>query len=122
MSYIDARIPGVEPFQWIRSDIEPQNITVIEPQNPFDDPSVESVVEVTATIRNRDGTRSSVVYTENNSVPLASSLDYSSPLTAGTSIGNLDVNLGNIFRKSQQLLMTDYLKEAVKKTRRHPQL
>ena len=120
MSYIDARIPGVEPFQWIRSDIEPQNITVIEPQNPFDDPSVESVVEVTATIRNRDGTRSSVVYTENNSVPLASSLDYSSPLTAGTSIGNLDVNLGNIFRKSQQLLMTDYLKEAAKKNKKTP--
>ena len=76
--------------------------------------------EVTATIRNRDGTRSSVVYTENNSVPLASSLDYSSPLAAGTSIGNLDVNLGNIFRKSQQLLMTDYLKEAVKKNKKSP--
>ena len=112
--YLAARLPDSEPFQWYRHDITPQNIIAIE-SNDFADPSVNSVVTITATIQNRDGTQATVESKVCNAVPAAKDIQYSDVLEFSGSLGTLDTGLGNVFRQAQCQLMESYIGEASKK-------
>ena len=117
--YKKQRRKGMEQFLWhkCKDDLNDIFDNGSEQDTYFTDPSIENVVTVTATIRNRDGSETCSSVTELNAIPSAENIDYATPLTFGNSIGNLDTGLGKVFRKAQVTLMEEYLEHTVKKTK-----
>ena len=117
--YKKQRRKGMEQFLWhkCKDDLNDIFDDGSEQETYFTDPSIENVVTVTATIRNRDGSETCSSVTELNAIPSAENIDYATPLAFGNSIGNLDTGLGKVFRKAQVTLMEEYLEHTVKKTK-----
>lgn len=122
-SYMGSCLSNSEPFQWRRRDIKwPCDTTETSGAettlpSAFDDPSVSSVLIMSAEIWNRDGLVTTSKVTAPNAVPAIDQIDYSDPIRLSASQGVLEQGIMQVSRTVSAGVFKGYMDDAAKKNR-----